>query len=111
MSHELRDTPNSMAKMTLSQAIRKGASMVKPARDNFFSFGKCCAIGSALVAHYGSYRDAVNNKWERSKGDGIIGSTSRLFDVPPEVVQEASDRFEQGDSRLTVAAWLRKKGY
>lgn len=90
-------------KLKMSDAIELGALSVRETRD----WGGC-AVATAYKAKTG--RCIVCYAYSML-GETPVEAAAWEFDMPYEVVAEASSMHSNGQSREQVAAWLRSRGY
>jgi hypothetical protein len=99
----------------MSEALRIGAALCEPIRQKeFWNRRRCgaCAVATAVVGHYGSFREAYKRRFEGCSGGGTLERVSKLFGVPEDVVLKASLNYEErGHTREQIADWLESQGY
>lgn len=94
--------------MKLSEAIRKGHTMIRETRSVFVGDGCGCAIGAAWYGLGRNFDDRFTDSGI-IHAEGIMRWVSEQTGIPYSVMQTISARHCGGMTRLELADWVERK--
>jgi hypothetical protein len=91
----------------LSQAIRRGHSMIAENRECYLITGEGCALGALWVG-----MGRTEREWQTLRDREHCGFAlfARELGIPRSLASEISSRHYLGASRLEIADWLETQG-
>jgi hypothetical protein len=93
--------------MKLSEAIRKGHTMIGEERAAFLLRDCGCAVGAALVGLGYSYSQRLKDG--SPSGFELMQKVAEETGTPLAIIQDISARHYCGESRLSLADWVERE--